>query len=60
MVNARNLKDLQQAAEDVGFLFQQLLVWKKGNATPNRYYMNQLEFILMPRKGFKCAAYFER
>ena len=51
MINARNLKDLQQAAENEGFIFQQLLVWDKGNATPNKYYMNALEFILMLRKG---------
>jgi site-specific DNA-methyltransferase (adenine-specific) len=51
MVNARNLKELQQKAEDVGFIFQQLLVWDKGNSTPNKYYLNSLEFILMLRKG---------
>ena len=51
MINARNLKDLQTEAEKVGFVFQNLLVWKKGNATPNKYYMQQLEFILMLRKG---------
>lgn len=51
MVNARNLKDLQVEAEKVGFIFQQLLVWKKDNCVMNKYYMNQLEFILMLRKG---------
>lgn len=51
MINARNLKDLQIEAEKVGFKFQQLIVWDKGNATPNRYYLNALEFILMLRKG---------
>ena len=51
MINARNLKDLQTQAEKVGFVFQQLLVWNKGNATPNRYYLNACEFILMLRKG---------
>lgn len=50
MVNSRNLKELQQAAEDVGFAFQNLLVWNKSNATPNKYYMQQLEFILMLSK----------
>lgn len=50
-INARNLKELQQEAENVGFKFQQLLVWKKNNATPNRYYLNNAEFILMMRKG---------
>lgn len=51
MINARNLKDLQQAAEDAGFKFQQLLVWDKGNSTPNKYYLNSFELILMLRKG---------
>ena len=51
MINARNLKELQQEAEKVGFKFQNILVWKKNNATPNRYYLNNCEFILMLRKG---------
>ena len=51
MINARNLCELQTKAEQVGFIFQQLLVWNKGNATPNRYYLNACEFILMLRKG---------
>ena len=51
MVNARNLKELQQCAEDSGFIFQNLLIWDKGNATPNKFYMNACELILMLRKG---------
>ena len=51
MINARNLKDLQQEAENVGFKFQNILIWNKGNATPNRYYLNAYEMILMLRKG---------
>lgn len=51
MINPRNLKELQQCAEDVGFIFQNLLVWDKGNCTPNRYYLNSYELILMLRKG---------
>lgn len=51
MINARNLKELQQACEDAGLIYQQLLVWDKRNATPNRYYTNACEFILMLRKG---------
>lgn len=51
MINARNLKELQQVAEDVGFIFQNLLIWDKGNSLPNRYYMNSYELILMLRKG---------
>lgn len=50
MINGRNLKDLQIEAENIGFEYQNLLVWNKGNATPNKYYMQQLEFILMLSK----------
>lgn len=51
MINARNLKDLQVEAEKVGFKYQQILIWNKGNATPNRWYMQGYEMILMLRKG---------
>ncbi len=51
MVNASNLARLQIEAEKVGFIYQQTLVWKKDNVVMNKYYMNQLEFILMLRKG---------
>ena len=51
MINGRNLKQLQQEAENVGFAFQNILVWDKGNVTPNRYYMNACEFVLMLKKG---------
>lgn len=51
MVNPRNLKDLQVSAENAGFKFQQLIVWRKQNSTPNRYYLNSYELILMLRKG---------
>jgi len=50
MINSRNLSELQHKAEDVGFIFQNLLVWNKGNLTPNRYYMQGAEFILMLSK----------
>lgn len=51
MVNGRNLASLQNEAETSGFEFQQLLVWIKNNKTPNKYYLNACEFILMLRKG---------
>ncbi len=50
MINARNLCELQTEAENVGFVFQNLLVWNKGNATPNKFYMQCAEFILMLSK----------
>lgn len=51
MVNARNLTELQKKAEKVGFKFQNILIWFKNNATPNKYYLNAYEMILMLRKG---------
>ncbi len=43
---------MQQKAEKVGFKFQNLLVWKKNNATPSQYYMQCCEFILLLKKGY--------
>ena len=51
MVNPRNLAELQIKAEKVGFKFQNILIWEKNNSTPNRYYLNAYEMILMLRKG---------
>lgn len=51
MINPRNVKELQQQAENAGFIFQNILIWDKGNATPNKYYMQAYEMILMLRKG---------
>ena len=51
MVNGRNLKELQIEAEHARFIYQNTLVWVKQNATPNHYYMQKCEFILMLRKG---------
>lgn len=51
MISPRNLKELWTAAEDAGFAFQNLIVWDKGTATPNRWYMQCYELILMLRKG---------
>lgn len=49
-INSRNLKDLQVEAEKVWFIFQNLLIWEKWNYTPNKYYMQWAEFILLFRK----------
>lgn len=51
MINSRNLAELQNKAEQAGFKFQNLLIWDKGNVTPNCYYMQGYECILMLRKG---------
>ncbi len=50
MINSRNLKELQTEAEKVGFKLQNILIWDKGNVTPNKWYMQWAEFILMLRK----------
>jgi site-specific DNA-methyltransferase (adenine-specific) len=51
MTSGRNLQELMVESEKVGFRFQNLLVWDKGNVTPNRYYMQRTEFILLLKKG---------
>ena len=43
--------NFKQKQRKYGFKYQQLLVWDKGNAVANRYYMNAVEFVLMLRKG---------
>ena len=50
-ISGRRLNELTNEALKTGFIWQNLLVWKKQNATPNKWYMNQCEFILMLRKG---------
>lgn len=50
-ISPRNLKELQVEAEKVGFKYQNLIVWNKGNCTPNKYYLNSYECILFLRKG---------
>lgn len=50
-ISGRRLNELTNEALKTGFIWQNLLVWKKQNVTPNKWYMNQCEFILMLRKG---------
>ena len=50
-VNDKNLSDLQTEAEKVGFRLHNILVWKKNNCTPNKWYMKNCEFILFLHKG---------
>ena len=51
MVNMLNLKDMMIAVEDAGFYIHNVLVWKKNNATPNKWYMKNCEYILFCKKG---------
>lgn len=50
MINWRNLKELQSEAEKVWFKYQNLLIREKWNYTPNKYYMQWAEFILLLAK----------
>ena len=51
MANNRHVQNLLNSAGDAGFRFHNLLVWNKGTATPNRWYMKNLEFTGLFRKG---------
>jgi site-specific DNA-methyltransferase (adenine-specific) len=51
MSNGRNLKNMQIAAEAVGFRLHTVLVWDKRTALPNKYYQNVTEFGLFMFKG---------
>jgi site-specific DNA-methyltransferase (adenine-specific) len=50
MINGRNITELQIESEKAGYVFQNILVWDKGNYTPNKYYMQGIEFILLLSK----------
>lgn len=50
-VNDKNLVDLCNEAEKAGFKLHNILVWKKNNCTPNRWYMKNCEFVLFLHKG---------
>lgn len=51
MANNRNVQPMLNAAEKAGFHFHNLLVWDKITATPNRWYMKNLEFTGFFSKG---------
>jgi len=51
MSNLLNLFDMRDALIDAGFKLHNLLVWKKPNVTPNRWYMSNREFTLFARRG---------
>lgn len=53
--NFLNLQELMEEVQKVGFKIHNLLVWKKNNTTPNRWYMKNCEYVLFCRKGkAKC------
>lgn len=47
MTNNINLRELLNQAVNVGFSFHNLLVWDKHSATPNRWYMKNLEYVIL-------------
>jgi len=51
MANNRNVQPMLNAAENAEFYFHNLLIWDKITATPNRWYMKNLEFIGFFSKG---------
>lgn len=52
MINYLNMQELLNVATANKFKLMNILVWRKNNATPNKYYMKDMEFIVMFRKGF--------
>lgn len=51
MTNFLNLQHYMSAIQKAGFNIHNLLVWEKNNATPNRWYMKNCEYIIFARKG---------
>ena len=51
MVNDKNMHELMDACVASGFQLVNILIWKKNNVTPNKFYMKNCEFILLYRKG---------
>ena len=51
MVNSLNLNQYISELERVGFELHNVLIWKKNNVTPSRWYMKNAEYILFMRKG---------
>lgn len=51
MCNFKNLNDLMNKTNKVGFKHINLLVWEKNNCTPSQFYMKNCEYTLLLRKG---------
>lgn len=51
MANNRHVQNMLNAAQQARFGFHNLLVWDKITATPNRWYMKNLEYIGFFYKG---------
>lgn len=51
MINFMNLESSMAEVRRAGFELHSLLVAKKQNATPNRWYMKNMEYTIFARKG---------
>jgi site-specific DNA-methyltransferase (adenine-specific) len=51
MVNFLNLETAMKCVREAGFKIHNLLIWNKNNATPNRWYMKNVEYVIFARKG---------
>ena len=51
MTNFLNLEHYLFEIRKAGFEIHNLLIWEKNNATPNRWYMKNCEYIIFGRKG---------
>lgn len=51
MTNFLNLQPYMAEMQKAGFELHNLLIWEKNNATPNRWYMKNCEYIIFGRKG---------
>lgn len=51
MTNFLNLEHYLSEIRKAGFNIHNLLIWEKNNATPNRWYMKNCEYIIFARKG---------
>lgn len=51
MTNTINLEDYLRICRETGFKLHNVLMWKKNNVTPSRWYMKNGEFTLFLRKG---------
>ncbi len=60
MTNNLNLQELLNMAEQVGFFFHNMLIWRKNNCTANRWYMKEMEltcfFYKKPAKKINNAS----
>jgi len=51
MTNFLNLEKFLSAVRNAGFQIHNLLVWVKNNAVANRWYMKNVEYTILARKG---------